>query len=75
MQETCIILPRHNSAFDSGRCPQRAVYQENLFISHCHIDHMGGIAAHASSRLVDPTVLAIAIVHPPAKLLAGSSMY
>ena len=50
LQETCIILPKLNCAFDSGRCPQRAVYQEHLCISHCHIDHIGGVAAHVSSR-------------------------
>ncbi|KAF7135053.1 hypothetical protein RHSIM_Rhsim08G0159100 [Rhododendron simsii] len=38
--ETCIILPTLNLAFDIGRCPQRAVSQQFLFISHGHMDHI-----------------------------------
>jgi len=49
-QETCIMLPKLDCAFDSGRCPQRAVYQGTVCISHCHMDHIGGIPSHISSR-------------------------
>lgn len=49
-QETCIILPSLNLAFDSGRCPQRSVYRRKLFLSHEHLDHMGGIPFHICSR-------------------------
>lgn len=38
--ETCIILPTLNLAFDIGRCPQRAISQDFLFISHAHMDHI-----------------------------------
>ncbi|KAL6986490.1 ribonuclease Z [Sarracenia purpurea var. burkii] len=38
--ETCIILPTLNLAFDIGRCPQRAISQQFLFISHGHMDHI-----------------------------------
>lgn len=39
-QETCVIFPTLRMAFDIGRCPQRAVSQEYLFISHGHMDHI-----------------------------------
>ncbi|KAK3259010.1 tRNA 3' processing endoribonuclease, partial [Cymbomonas tetramitiformis] len=49
-QETCIILPQLKVAFDIGRCPQRAVYQDTVFFSHCHMDHIAGIASQVASR-------------------------
>jgi hypothetical protein len=33
-QETCILLPQIKAAFDIGRCPQRAVSHQHLFITH-----------------------------------------
>ncbi|PKU85941.1 Nuclear ribonuclease Z [Dendrobium catenatum] len=41
-QETCVIFPSLRIAFDIGRCPQRAISQEYLFISHGHLDHIVG---------------------------------
>lgn len=49
-QETCIILPTLRLAFDSGRCPQRVVYQETLCLSHGHLDHAGGLHCYAATR-------------------------
>jgi len=49
-QETCIILPQYKVAFDIGRCPQRAVNMETILFSHCHLDHISGIAAYVGSR-------------------------
>lgn len=48
--ETCIIFPSANIVFDSGRCPQRSVFRRNLFITHEHLDHMGGIPFHICTR-------------------------
>ena len=39
-QETCVMLPALKLAFDIGRCPERAVYQDILFITHAHMDHI-----------------------------------
>lgn len=49
-QETCIIVPRAKVAFDIGRCPQRAAFQQTLLISHGHLDHVGGLPFHVSTR-------------------------
>eukprot|EP00967_Tisochrysis_lutea_P076313 scaffold103221_cov21-Tisochrysis_lutea.AAC.1 len=51
-KETCIIVPRAKVVFDIGRCPQRAVFQQTVLISHGHLDHVGGLPFHVSSRNV-----------------------
>ncbi|GAV90873.1 Lactamase_B_2 domain-containing protein [Cephalotus follicularis] len=48
--ETCIILPSLNLSFDIGRCPQRAISQDFLFISHAHMDHIGGLPMYVATR-------------------------
>eukprot|EP00882_Tetradesmus_deserticola_P015032 GHRQ01016003.1.p1 GENE.GHRQ01016003.1~~GHRQ01016003.1.p1 ORF type:complete len:317 (+),score=117.62 GHRQ01016003.1:365-1315(+) len=51
-QETCLILPRCKLALDIGRCPQQAVYQKTVLITHGHLDHIGGVTFHAASRML-----------------------
>ncbi|KAK9824615.1 hypothetical protein WJX72_011739 [[Myrmecia] bisecta] len=49
-QETCIILPQLKLVFDTGRCPQRSVYQQTVLLSHGHLDHVGGLPFHVATR-------------------------
>ncbi|KAL6604581.1 hypothetical protein ACP70R_043008 [Stipagrostis hirtigluma subsp. patula] len=48
--ETCVMFPTLSLAFDIGRCPQRAVSQDFLFVSHAHLDHIGGLPMYVATR-------------------------
>ncbi len=48
--ETCIDLPELKLAFDIGRCPGEVVPRPTVLFTHAHMDHMGGVAYHATTR-------------------------
>ncbi|KAJ3670122.1 hypothetical protein LUZ60_010446 [Juncus effusus] len=50
-QETCVIFPTLKLAFDIGSCPQSAISQDFLFISHGHTDHMGYLIYTVQQKL------------------------
>lgn len=49
-RETWFHVPSLDLAFDVGRSPADVVPAPNLFLSHAHLDHAGGLAYWASQR-------------------------
>ena len=78
-QETCICVPSLKLAFDIGRCPQRACHMEHLFLSHCHMDHVGGAGFHAATRsmlgLTPPAVFVPAASAPALEARGSASPF
>ena len=48
--ETCIQFPGFKLAFDIGRCPRSAIQRPTILFTHGHMDHIGGVAFHTSTR-------------------------
>lgn len=49
-EETVIILPEYNVAFDVGRAPREVVSIDHICLSHGHMDHAAGLAYYFSQR-------------------------
>jgi ribonuclease Z len=49
-RETWFHVPSLDLAFDVGRSPAEIVPAPNVFLSHAHLDHAGGLAYWASQR-------------------------
>ena len=49
-EETVIIVPEMNVAFDVGRAPRELINIEYVCLSHGHMDHSAGLAYYFSQR-------------------------
>jgi ribonuclease Z len=47
---TYVMLPALDACFDLGHCPVEASHLRNVFLSHVHQDHAGGVHRHLSLR-------------------------
>lgn len=63
-RETWFHVPSLDLAFDVGRSPADVVPAPNLFLSHAHLDHAGGLAYWASQRRL--------LRLPPARVFTGA---
>lgn len=50
-EETYIVAPQLNLAFDLGRTPATVLGVDNVLLSHGHMDHAAGIAYYFAQRL------------------------
>lgn len=49
-EETVIVLPEMNVAFDVGRAPRELISMDTVCLSHGHMDHSAGLAYYFSQR-------------------------
>lgn len=47
---TYVLAPAFDACFDLGHCPVEATRLRNVFLSHVHQDHAGGVPRHLSMR-------------------------
>ena len=51
-QRTCLVIDKLSLCFDIGVCFDVAIPQQYIFVSHGHIDHIGGLITHSLSRKI-----------------------
>jgi len=49
-EESVVIVPELDVAFDIGRCPREALRVNHVLLSHGHMDHAAGVAYYFSQR-------------------------
>ncbi len=50
-EESYIVAPELNLAFDIGRAPRETVNVDHVFLTHGHMDHAAGIAYYFAQRM------------------------
>lgn len=50
-EETYVVAPELNLAFDIGRAQRETLAVDHIFLSHGHMDHAAGIAYYFSQRM------------------------
>ena len=49
-EESVVLVPELDVAFDIGRCPHEALRINNVLLTHGHMDHAAGVAYYFSQR-------------------------
>ena len=49
-EESVVIAPELDVAFDIGKCPREALRMNHVLLSHGHMDHAAGVAYYFSQR-------------------------
>ena len=75
-EESVILAPELDVAFDIGKCPRQALRINHVLLSHGHMDHAAGVAYYFSQRdfqgIGDGVMLAAhALVGPLTGLMAA----
>lgn len=65
-EETFIVAPELNLAFDIGRAQRETLSVDHVFLTHGHMDHAAGIAYYFSQRMF--------IDNPPGHLYAPAAL-
>ena len=73
-EESVILVPELDVAFDIGKCPREALRMNHVCLSHGHMDHAAGVAYYFSQRdfqgIADGKVLVAAgLVGPLERLM------
>lgn len=73
-EETFIVVPEMNLAFDVGRAPREVIAVDHVFLTHGHMDHAAGVAYYLAQRMfVDAppgnVYLPLPLVEPLRRLL------
>jgi len=63
-EESVVVVPEFNVAFDFGRGPRELMAIDNVCLSHGHMDHAAGIAYYFSQRHFLGISPGCAIMHP-----------
>jgi len=50
-EETYVVAPELNLAFDLGRAPREVVAVDHIFLTHGHMDHSAGLAYYFAQRM------------------------
>lgn len=69
--ETVLSIPQWHVSFDTGRAPAFAFARDVLALTHCHLDHAGGLPGYLGLRALQG-MQPLKIVVPPQKVQAVS---
>jgi ribonuclease Z len=62
-EETVIVVPEFNVAFDVGRAPREVIGIDHVCLSHGHMDHAAGLAYYFSQRNFQDAPPGTVLVH------------